>query len=152
MLAGTYTKKVGAKNSLRLVAAPTIYGQVVFEESGECEISEWVVNYDLATALISRNADAGARFVRYERFAHSRRPLRSLAPAAALGRFGRSSRSLRARSSVASGAALAPETVHGFGSRAARSLCSLRPALPATQHARAHFSRAHIWVAAVARG
>ena len=57
ILAGTYTKKVGAKSSLRLIAAPTIYGQVVFEESGECEISEWVLNYDLATALIARNAD-----------------------------------------------------------------------------------------------
>lgn len=57
MLAGTYIKKVGAKSALRLLAAPTIYGQVVFEETGECEISEWVVNYDLATALISRNAD-----------------------------------------------------------------------------------------------
>lgn len=57
ILAGTYTKKVGAKSSLRLIAAPTIYGQIFFEESGECEISEWVVNYDLATALISRNAD-----------------------------------------------------------------------------------------------
>ena len=57
MLTGTYTKRVGKKSSLRLIAAPTIYGQVVFEESGECEISEWVVNYDLATALIARNAD-----------------------------------------------------------------------------------------------
>lgn len=57
MLAGTYTKKVGAKSSLRLIAAPVIYGQVIFEESGECDISEWIVNYDLATALISRNAD-----------------------------------------------------------------------------------------------
>ena len=57
ILAGTYTKKVGAKSSLRLIAAPVIYGQVIFEANGENEISEWVVNYDLATALISRNAD-----------------------------------------------------------------------------------------------
>lgn len=57
ILAGTYTKKIGAKNSLRLVAAPTIYGQVVFEESGDAEVTEWVVNYDIATALIGRNAD-----------------------------------------------------------------------------------------------
>jgi hypothetical protein len=40
-----------------LIAAPTIYGQVVFEESGEVEVTEWVVNYDIATALIGRNAD-----------------------------------------------------------------------------------------------
>jgi hypothetical protein len=57
ILAGTYTKRVGAKSTLRLIAAPTIYGQVVFEESGEAEVTEWVVNYDIATALIGRNAD-----------------------------------------------------------------------------------------------
>jgi len=57
ILAGTYTKKIGAKNSLRLIAAPTIYGQIVFEESGDAEVAEWVVNYDIATALIGRNAD-----------------------------------------------------------------------------------------------
>ncbi|BEV35767.1 hypothetical protein [Synechococcus sp. M16CYN] len=57
MLAGTYTKKVGTRNFLRLIAAPIIYGQVIFEENGECQISEWVVNYDLATALISKNTD-----------------------------------------------------------------------------------------------
>lgn len=57
MLAGTYSKKVGTKSSLRLIAAPVIYGQVLFEKDGESEISDWVINYDLATALISRNAD-----------------------------------------------------------------------------------------------
>ncbi len=57
ILAGTYIKKVGAKSTLRLIAAPTIYGQVVFEEDGEAEVTEWVVNYDIATALIGRNAD-----------------------------------------------------------------------------------------------
>lgn len=57
ILAGTYTKRVGAKSTLRLIAAPPIYGQVVFEDSGEAEITEWVVNYDIATALIGRNAD-----------------------------------------------------------------------------------------------
>jgi hypothetical protein len=29
----------------------------VFEEGGEAEVTEWVVNYDIATALIGRNAD-----------------------------------------------------------------------------------------------
>jgi len=57
ILAGTYTKRVGSKSTLRLIAAPTIYGQVVFEESGDVEVTEWVVNYDIATALIGRNAD-----------------------------------------------------------------------------------------------
>ena len=57
ILAGTYTKRVGGKSTLKLIAAPTIYGQVIFEESGEAEVTEWVVNYDIATALIGRNAD-----------------------------------------------------------------------------------------------
>lgn len=57
ILAGTYTKKVGAKSTLRLIAAPTIYGQIIFEESGEAEVAEWVVNYDIASALIGRNTD-----------------------------------------------------------------------------------------------
>jgi hypothetical protein len=57
ILAGTYMKRVGTKSTLRLIAAPTIYGQVQFEESGEADVTEWVVNYDIATALIGRNAD-----------------------------------------------------------------------------------------------
>ncbi|MFN4867340.1 MAG: hypothetical protein ACK5GZ_13615 [Cyanobium sp.] len=57
ILAGTYMKRVGSKSALRLIAAPTIYGQIIFEESGEAEVAEWVVNYDIATALIGRNAD-----------------------------------------------------------------------------------------------
>lgn len=57
ILAGTYTKRVGAKSTLRLIAAPTIFGQLVFEGSGVAEVTEWVVNYDIATALIGRNAD-----------------------------------------------------------------------------------------------
>jgi hypothetical protein len=57
ILTGTYMKRVGSKSALKLIAAPTIYGQVIFEESGEAEVTEWVVNYDIATALIGRNAD-----------------------------------------------------------------------------------------------
>jgi hypothetical protein len=57
ILAGTYTKKIGSGNALKLIAAPTIYGQVVFEENGEAEVSEWILNYDIATALIARNTD-----------------------------------------------------------------------------------------------
>ena len=56
-MSGTYTKKVGSKSALRLIAAPTIYGQLTFEEDGEFEISEWLVNYDIASSLITRNAD-----------------------------------------------------------------------------------------------
>mgnify|MGYP001169235552 FL=1 len=57
IMSGTYTKKVGSKSALRLIAAPTIYGQLTFEEDGEFEISEWLVNYDIASSLITRNAD-----------------------------------------------------------------------------------------------
>ena len=57
ILSGTYTKKVGSNSALRLIAAPTLYGQVTFDDDGDWEISEWVVNYDIASALIARNAD-----------------------------------------------------------------------------------------------
>ena len=57
MLAGTYSKRVGSSNALKLIAAPTIYGQIVFEENGDAGISEWFLNYDVATALIARNTD-----------------------------------------------------------------------------------------------
>ena len=57
LIAGTYSKKVSGQKSLRLIAAPAIYGQIFFEEDGdgESEISEWIVNYDIASALITRN-------------------------------------------------------------------------------------------------
>ena len=57
ILAGTYTKRVRSNSALRLIAAPTIYGQVIFDEDGDKEISEWLVNYDIASAIIARNAD-----------------------------------------------------------------------------------------------
>lgn len=57
ILAGTYTKRIGSGSALKLIAAPTIYGQVIFEESGDASVSEWVANYDIATALIARNTD-----------------------------------------------------------------------------------------------
>ena len=57
IIAGTYTKKVKGTSSLRLVAAPAIYGQISFDEDApsEGEINEWIVNYDIASALIRRN-------------------------------------------------------------------------------------------------
>jgi len=57
IIAGTYTKKVKGNSSLRLVAAPAIYGQISFDEDApsEGEINEWIVNYDIASALIRRN-------------------------------------------------------------------------------------------------
>ncbi|NDC37179.1 MAG: hypothetical protein EBZ48_03905 [Proteobacteria bacterium] len=57
ILAGTYVKKLGSSNTLKLIAAPTIYSQVIFEENGDAGVSEWVLNYDVATALIARNTD-----------------------------------------------------------------------------------------------
>ena len=57
ILSGTYTKKVGSNSALRLIAAPTLYGQLTFEEDGDWEISDWLVNYDIASSLIARNAD-----------------------------------------------------------------------------------------------
>ena len=46
IVAGTFSKKVRGVKSLRLISAPAIYGQLIFEEEeeGESEISEWIVN------------------------------------------------------------------------------------------------------------
>tara|TARA_Y100001978_G_C23585121_1_gene380910 strand:+ start:135 stop:902 length:768 start_codon:yes stop_codon:yes gene_type:complete len=57
IMAGTYSKKVSGVKTLRLISAPIIYGQINFEEEddGQSEISEWIVNYDIASALITRN-------------------------------------------------------------------------------------------------
>ena len=57
ILAGTYKKKVKAGSRLSLIAAPVIYGQVTLEESDPAELSEWVINYDMVTALIEPNPD-----------------------------------------------------------------------------------------------
>lgn len=59
IVAGTFSKKVRGVKSLRLISAPAIYGQLIFEEDeeGESEISEWIVNYDIAAALITRNSN-----------------------------------------------------------------------------------------------
>ena len=54
VLAGSYTKKSGSKNFLKLISAPLIYSQITFEEDNEYEISEWVINYDLASTLFSQ--------------------------------------------------------------------------------------------------
>ena len=57
IIAGTYTKKVKGTSSLRLIAAPAINGQINFDEDdpSKGEIDEWIVNYDIASALIRRN-------------------------------------------------------------------------------------------------
>tara|TARA_Y100001978_G_scaffold157943_1_gene143524 strand:+ start:2281 stop:3042 length:762 start_codon:yes stop_codon:yes gene_type:complete len=54
VLTGSYTKKSGSKNLLKLISAPLIYSQITFEEDNEYEISEWVINYDLASTLFSQ--------------------------------------------------------------------------------------------------
>ena len=54
ILTGSCTKKSGAKSLLKLISAPLIYSQIIFEEDNEYEISEWVINYDLASTLFSQ--------------------------------------------------------------------------------------------------
>jgi len=59
IISGTFSKKVRGQKTLRLISAPAIYGQIIFEEEveSESEISEWIVNYDIAAALITRNSN-----------------------------------------------------------------------------------------------
>ena len=53
IIAGVISGKATQRGKTSVIAAPLIYGQVQFEESGESEIEEWLLNYDLATELLS---------------------------------------------------------------------------------------------------
>lgn len=53
VIAGVISGKATQKAKTSVIAAPLIYGQVQFEEDGESEIVEWLLNYDLATELLS---------------------------------------------------------------------------------------------------
>ena len=52
-IAGVVSGKATQKGKTSVIAAPIVYGQIEFEEDGESEISEWILNYDLATELLS---------------------------------------------------------------------------------------------------
>lgn len=53
IIAGVISGKATQRGKTSVIAAPLVYGQVQFEESGESEIEEWLLNYDLATELLS---------------------------------------------------------------------------------------------------
>ncbi len=64
ILCGTYltsrkktSKQTKNKTSFRLIAAPVIYGRLIFEDDGECDINEWIINYDLATCFYREQFD-----------------------------------------------------------------------------------------------
>jgi len=59
IIAGVVSEKATQRRKTSVIAAPLVYGQVQFEESGESEIEEWLLNYDLATELLS-GLDGGA--------------------------------------------------------------------------------------------
>ena len=54
IIAGVVPSKLIKKDKDFLVAAPLVYGRLQFEEDGECEIDEWLLNYDLATELLNQ--------------------------------------------------------------------------------------------------
>lgn len=53
VIAGVISGKATQKGRTSIIAAPLIYGQVQFEDDGHSEITEWILNYDLATELLS---------------------------------------------------------------------------------------------------
>jgi len=53
VIAGVISGKATQKGKASVIAAPLVYGQIQFEEDGESEIAEWMLNYDLATELLS---------------------------------------------------------------------------------------------------
>ena len=63
ILCGSYlTRKVSKKknrsgSNFKTLAAPAIYGRIIFENNGECDINEWIINYDLATCFYTEQFD-----------------------------------------------------------------------------------------------
>ena len=63
ILCGSYlTRKVSKKknrsgSNFKTLAAPAIYGRIIFENNGECDINEWILNYDLATCFYTEQFD-----------------------------------------------------------------------------------------------
>lgn len=53
IIAGVISGKSTQRGKTSVIAAPLIYGRIEFEENGESEIEEWLLNYDLATELLS---------------------------------------------------------------------------------------------------
>jgi hypothetical protein len=53
VIAGVISPKATQRGRTSVIAAPLVYGQIQFEEDGESEITEWLLNYDLATELLS---------------------------------------------------------------------------------------------------
>jgi hypothetical protein len=53
IIAGVVSGNATQKGKTSVIAAPLVYGQIEFEEDGESEIAEWMLNYDLATELLS---------------------------------------------------------------------------------------------------
>lgn len=53
ILTGVISGNSTGKGRNAVIAAPLVYGQIQFEENGESEIAEWLLNYDLATELLS---------------------------------------------------------------------------------------------------
>ena len=53
----TSKKKGRSGKSFKTLAAPVIYGRIIFEDNGECDINEWIINYDLATCFYTEQFD-----------------------------------------------------------------------------------------------
>ena len=61
IIAGVVPSQLIKRDKDLLTAAPLIYGRLQFEEDGECEIDEWLLNYDLATELLNQFDEATSK-------------------------------------------------------------------------------------------
>ena len=57
IMCGTFPNKKNSNFAPRILAAPIIYNQLFFEEDGSYDLSDWTINYDIITALISSDSE-----------------------------------------------------------------------------------------------
>ena len=55
ILCGTFPNNKNYNYVPKIIAAPLIYNQLFFEENGDYDLTDWIINYDIITALISNN-------------------------------------------------------------------------------------------------
>ena len=57
IMCGTFPNKKNSNFAPKILAAPIIYNQLFFEEDGSYDLSDWTINYDIITALISSDSE-----------------------------------------------------------------------------------------------
>tara|TARA_A100001388_G_scaffold262453_1_gene232038 strand:- start:3880 stop:4638 length:759 start_codon:yes stop_codon:yes gene_type:complete len=57
ILCGTFPNKKNSNFAPKIIAAPIIYSQLFFEEDGNYDLTDWIINYDIITSLIYKDSE-----------------------------------------------------------------------------------------------